>query len=140
MATPANWPDKSETGKTQALVAIVDDDESVRESLPDLLRGLGFAAKAFDSADAFLAFKDISRTQCLLLDVCMPGMSGPELQQKLSSRGIPVPIVFITARADESVREKLMQSGAAACLFKPFSELQLRAAVDAALRQIGDSR
>jgi FixJ family two-component response regulator len=134
MATRANWSDKSEAETTRPLVAIVDDDESVRESLPDLLRGLGFVAKAFDSADAFLAFKDISRAQCLLLDVCMPGMSGPELQQELRSRGIRVPIIFITARVDGFVRERLMQRGAAACLFKPFSELQLRAAFDAALR------
>lgn len=125
---------------TQPLVAIVDDDESVRESLPDLLRQLGFAARAFASADEFLSSKDMLRTQCLLLDVCMPGMSGPELQQELVSRGVQVPIVFITARADESVRERLMQRGAAACLFKPFSELQLRAALDAALLQIRDSR
>jgi FixJ family two-component response regulator len=75
----------------------------------------------------------MSRTQCLLLDVCMPGISGPELQQELVSRAVRVPIIFITARADASVRERLMQCGAAACLFKPFSELQLRTALDAAL-------
>ena len=123
---------------TPPLVAIVDDDESVRESLPDLLRGFGFAAKTFDSAAAFLAFPGVSSTQCLLLDVCMPGMSGPELQQELVSRGVSVPIIFITARADESVREKLMRHGAAACLFKPFSEAELRAALDAALRNTQD--
>ncbi len=120
----------------QLLVAIVDDDESVRESLPDMLRGFGFTAQAFASAGEFLSSKDLSRTQCLLLDVCMPGMSGPELQDELASRGVRVPIVFITARADESIREKLMQRGAAACLFKPFSELQLRNAFDAALPQV----
>ena len=134
------WSGRSAAATSQPLVAIVDDDESVRESLPDLLRGLGFAAQAFDSANAFLTFKEISQTQCLLLDVCMPGMSGPELQQELVSRGIRVPIIFITARHDESVREMLMQRGAAACLFKPFSELQLRTAFDAALRQNRDSR
>ncbi len=121
-------------------MAIVDDDQSVREALPDLLRGFGLAAQAFDSADAFLAFEDISRTQCLLLDVCMPGMSGPELQQELVSRGISVPIIFITARADASLREKLMKRGAVACLFKPFTELQLRMAFVAALPQIRDWR
>jgi FixJ family two-component response regulator len=134
MATGADSSDKPQAATTQPLVAIVDDDESVRESLPDLLRGLGFVAKAFASADAFLSFKDMSQTQCLLLDVCMPGMSGPELQQELDSRGVRVPIIFITARTDASVRESLMQRGAAACLFKPFSELQLRKALDAALR------
>jgi FixJ family two-component response regulator len=121
--------------RADLLVAIVDDDESVRESLPDLLRGFGFAAAAFASADEFLNFADMSRTRCLLLDVCMPGMSGPELQLELASRGIRVPIIFITARADTSIREKLMQGGAAACLFKPFSELQLQHAFDVALRQ-----
>jgi FixJ family two-component response regulator len=121
--------------RADLLVAIVDDDESVRESLPDLLRGFGFTAAAFASADEFLTFGDVSRTQCLLLDVCMPGMSGPELQQELASRGVRVPIIFITARADRSVQERLMQCGAAACLFKPFSELQLQRAFDVALRQ-----
>ena len=121
------------------LITVVDDDESVRESLPDLLRQLGFPAKAFASADEFLSFKDMSRTQCLLLDVCMPSMSGPELQQVLVSRGVRVPIIFITARADASVRERLMQRGAAACLFKPFSEVQLREALSAALLHL-DSR
>jgi FixJ family two-component response regulator len=140
MAMRADSTDKSETSTMQPLVAIVDDDESVRESLPDLLRGLGFTPRAFDSADSFLSFKDISRTQCLLLDVCMPGMSGPELQQELVSRGIRIPIIFITARHDEPLREKLMQRGAAAYLLKPFSELQLRTAFDAALRQLRDSR
>ena len=114
-------------------LVIVDDDESVRESLPHLLRQLGFAATAFASADEFVSCKAMSQAQCLLLDVCMPGMSGPELQQELVSRGVRVPIVFITARADASVRERLVQRGAAACLFKPFTEAQLRAALDAAL-------
>jgi FixJ family two-component response regulator len=140
MATRADWPGKTEAAATQPLVAIIDDDESVRESLPDLLRGLGFAAKPFDSAEAFLSFDGMSRAQCLLLDVCMPGMSGPQLQQELVSRGIHAPIIFITARDDASARERLMQSGAAAYLFKPFSELQLRNALDAALRQGGKSR
>jgi FixJ family two-component response regulator len=112
----------------------------VRESLPDLLRELGFAAAAFASADAFLSFEGIDRTHCVLLDVCMPGMSGPELQQELVARGVRVPIIFISARADVNVRETLMQRGAAAFLSKPFSELQLRRAFDAALPQSGDSR
>ncbi|MEJ0085272.1 MAG: response regulator [Pseudomonadota bacterium] len=139
MATHVDWPDKPQEASTPPLVAIVDDDESVRESLPDLLRGLGFAAKAFASADAFLSFTEMSRTQCLLLDICMPGMSGPELQLELAARGVRLPIIFITAQADVSVRERLMQQGASACLFKPFSELELRTAIDAALRQVRDS-
>ena len=122
MATRADRSSRRQALTTQPLVAVVDDDESVRESLPGLLQELGFAAKAFASADEFLSFKDMSRTQCLLLDVCMPGISGPELQQELVARAVRVPIIFITARADASVRERLMQRGAAACLFEAAAE------------------
>jgi FixJ family two-component response regulator len=119
----------------QPLVAVVDDDESVRESLPDLLRELGFAAAAFASAHEFLLFGDVAVTQCMLLDIAMPGMSGPELQRVLNLRGQVIPIIFITARADQDVRRQLLEQGAVECLFKPFSEQQLRAALDAALRR-----
>ena len=85
----------------EALVSVVDDDESVRESLPDLLMVLGFAAKAFASAHEFLTSGDVAATRCLLLDIAMPGMSGPELQRELTQRGQVIPIIFITARADE---------------------------------------
>lgn len=115
------------------LVALVDDDESVRESLPDLLRELGFAAKAFASAEDYLASDSLPNTRCLILDVAMPGMSGPDLHRELNSRGHAIPTIFITARADESLREKLLRQGAIACLFKPFSDEALRTALDAAL-------
>jgi FixJ family two-component response regulator len=118
---------------TQALVSVVDDDESVRESLPDLLRELGFAAQAFASADEFLMSDCLSATRCLLLDIAMPGMSGPELQQELSVRGNVIAIIFITARGDEALRRQLIARGAVDCLFKPFSEQELTAALDAAL-------
>ena len=117
-------------------MSVVDDDESVRESLPDLLRELGFAANAFASAHEFLTSGDVRLTRCLLLDIAMPGMSGPELQQELTVRGHAIPIVFITARADETVRHQLVALGAVECLFKPFNEEQLRAALDAALRAL----
>jgi FixJ family two-component response regulator len=136
MAKRANRSGESHAVTPQALVAVVDDDESVRESLPDLLKELGFAAKAYASAHEFLAAGDVAETRCLLLDIAMPGMSGPELQQELTLRGQAIPIIFITARADESVRERLLAQGAVECLFKPFSEQQLRAALDAALRPI----
>lgn len=116
-----------------ALVSVVDDDESVRESLPDLLREFGFAAKAFASADEFLTSGAISATHSLILDIAMPGMSGPELQHELTVRGHAIPIIFITARADESQRRQLIAQGAVACLLKPFSEQELRAALDVAL-------
>ena len=118
---------------TRSLVSVVDDDESVRESLPDLLRQFGFAAQAFSSAEAFLASDALSETSCLLLDVAMPGMSGPELQQELIRRRRDIPIVFITGGGDESVRPRLLAEGAVECLFKPFSETALLRALHAAL-------
>lgn len=117
------------------LVSVVDDDESVRESLPDLLRELGFTAQAFASANEFLMSGDMAATRCLILDIAMPGMSGPELQRELISRGENLRIIFITARADEGVRRQLVAQGAVDCLFKPFSEQQLRAALDVALQK-----
>jgi FixJ family two-component response regulator len=118
-----------------ALVTVVDDDESVRESLPDLLKELGFAVQAFASAEAFLASEVIERTDCLLLDIAMPGMTGPELQQELASGGRTIPIVFITADHDATVRPRLMAKGAVECLFKPFSEAALSNALAVALRR-----
>lgn len=117
----------------RSLVSIVDDDESVRESLPDLLRQLGFAAEAFSSAEAFLASDVVGETSCLLLDIVMPGMSGPDLQQELARRRQKIPIVFITAQGDGTLRPRLLARGAAECLFKPFSEAALLDAVRAAL-------
>jgi len=119
---------------TRSLVTVVDDDESVRESLPDLLREFGFDAEAFSSAKAFLDSNVVSDTGCLLLDVAMPGMSGPELQQELIRRRREIPIVFITAGGDESVRPRLLAAGAVECLFKPFSETVLLDALNEALR------
>jgi FixJ family two-component response regulator len=118
----------------RALVSVVDDDESVRESLPDLLRQFGFAAEAFSSAEAFLASDFVSETNCLLLDIAMPAMSGPELQDELVRRRLEIPIVFITALGDETVRPRLLACGAVECLFKPFSEAALLDALNAALR------
>ncbi len=116
------------------LVSVVDDDESVRESLPDFLRQFGFAAEAFQSAEAFLASDVVGKTRCLLLDIAMPGMSGPELQEELIRREQQVPIVFITAHGDGAMRPRLLARGAVACLAKPFSEAALLDALDAALR------
>ncbi|HXW07106.1 MAG TPA: response regulator [Vicinamibacterales bacterium] len=118
----------------RSLVSVVDDDESVRESLPDLLRELGFAAEAFSSANAFLASDFVSETSCLLLDVAMPGMSGPELQQELIRRQKDIPIVFITANGDKTIRPCLLAQGAVECLFKPFSDAALLDVLNAALR------
>jgi FixJ family two-component response regulator len=119
---------------TRSLVSVVDDDESVRESLPDLLRQFGYAAQVFPSAEAFLASEVVGQTSCLILDIAMPGMSGPDLQRELANRQQHIPIVFITASADRTVRPRLLAQGAVECLFKPFSEAALLDALTAALR------
>ena len=115
------------------LIAVVDDDESVRESLPDLLREFGFAVEPFSSALEFLASNVVSRTDCLILDVAMPGMSGPDLHKELRRRGHDVPTVFITAHIDERIRPRVTEQGAAACLYKPFSQAALLEALEVAL-------
>jgi FixJ family two-component response regulator len=119
---------------TRLLVSVVDDDESVRESLPDLLRELGFVAHAFSSAQEFLASGFVDETRCLILDIAMPGMTGLDLQRELKLRRQEIPIVFITARRDETVRPLVLERGAVECLFKPFSDTALLNAVNAALR------
>jgi FixJ family two-component response regulator len=116
------------------LVTVVDDSESVRESLPDLLRQVGLAVETFESAEAFLASEDATETRCLILDVGLPGMSGPDLQQELIRRGRAIPIVFITAQVDKSLCPRLIEAGAVACLFKPFSDTALLEAVEAAVK------
>src|ERR1700741_4506175 len=104
------------------LVSVVDDDESVRESLPDLLNELGYSVRAFSSALEFLASDALDQTRCLILDIAMPGMTGIELQAELKHRGKQIPIIFITAIRDETIRARVVESGAVACLTKPFSE------------------
>lgn len=115
------------------LVSVVDDDESVRESLPDLVGEFGFAARAFSSAEEFLASDCVDKTRCLILDVAMPGMSGPDLQRELKLRRQEIPIIFITATPDKTVRTRLLEQGAVECLFKPFSDTALFDAVNSAL-------
>jgi FixJ family two-component response regulator len=117
-----------------ALVSIVDDDESVRESLPDLLKEFGFAVQAFASAEEFLDSGRVDETRCLVLDIAMPGMSGPELQRELARRNQPIPIVFITANEDSSECARVMDAGAVSCLIKPFSETALLRAVTKAIQ------
>jgi FixJ family two-component response regulator len=116
-----------------ALISVVDDDVSSRESLPDLLQALGFSAAAFESAENFLASDALTRTACLILDVSMPGMSGPQLQSELLRRELKIPIIFITAHCDQELRADLIARGAVECLFKPFSEQDLGSALDRAI-------
>jgi FixJ family two-component response regulator len=130
---------ESPQGATERpLVSVVDDDESVRESLPDLVREFGFAAQAFSSAQEFLASDYVRQTRCLILDVFMPGMTGPDLQQELKRRQQQIPIVFMTAKKNDTVRPQVIEQGAVECLFKPFSDTVLLKAIEAALRVKGD--
>jgi FixJ family two-component response regulator len=119
---------------TGLLVSVVDDDVSVRESLPDLLKELGFTASVFRSAEEYLKSDAVLRTGCLILDIAMPGMTGPELQRELKRRRIQTPIIFITADRDEAVRRNTGEQGAVECLLKPFNDTALLIALNAALR------
>jgi FixJ family two-component response regulator len=116
------------------LVAVVDDDVSVRESLPDMLGLLGYSVRAFSSAEEFLASDCVGKTRCLILDIAMPGMTGLDLQRELTVRGQEIPIIFITAQADETLRTRLLEQGAVKCLLKPFSDTALFEALNAAFR------
>jgi FixJ family two-component response regulator len=115
------------------VVVVVDDDESVRESLPDLLKEFGFKVLAFSSADEFLASESVDRTQCLVLDIVMPGMSGLDLQAELKNRGRKIPIIFITAQKDEVIRKRVIDQGAVDVLLKPFSDTALKKALSKAI-------
>jgi FixJ family two-component response regulator len=116
-----------------SLISVVDDDESVRESLPDLLKEFGFAARAFSSAEEFLASDCVGQTGCLILDIAMPGMTGPDLQQELIRRRQDIPIIFITANENATTRARLLEQGAVECLRKPFSDAALREALNTAI-------
>ncbi len=118
----------------RSLISVVDDDESIRESLPDLLREFGFAAHTFSSAEEYLESDDVHQTNCLILDIAMPGMTGPELQRELTIRRLRTPIIFITAQRDEALRPRLLNLGAVDCLLKPFSEADLLGALNAVFR------
>jgi FixJ family two-component response regulator len=127
------------SGKTMQdqplLVSVVDDDPSVRESLPTLLGAFGFEARVFSSGEEFLGSGYFDKTRCLILDINMPGMTGPDLQRELKNRGQVIPIVFITADEDVAIRTRLLEAGAVECLFKPFTHTSLREALDAAIRK-----
>ena len=125
---------KARSGDGRPLLSVVDDDQSVRESLPDLLREFGFAARAFSSAEEFLRSGSVDDTSCLILDIAMPGMSGPELREELKHRGQEIPIIYITGQRDETMRAKVLNQGAAGFLLKPFSDTAMLAAIKKALR------
>jgi FixJ family two-component response regulator len=116
------------------LISVVDDDESVRESLSGLIRSVGFGAKVFASAEEFLTSNRLLDTDCLILDVRMPGMNGLELQRRLAASHTSIPVIFITAHGDEEARARALNGGAVEYLLKPFSEEALLSAIDAALK------
>jgi FixJ family two-component response regulator len=116
----------------RSLVCIVDDNESVRESLPDLVQYGGYDVQTFASGEDFLASPAVNEATCLVLDVGLPGISGPELHKELQRRGRKLPVVFITAQGDRSLPSRLVAAGAVACLLKPFSDTALLEALQAA--------
>lgn len=118
------------------LLCVVDDDESVRESLPDLIKEFGFAARAFSSAEEFLSSGVVDETSCLILDIAMPGMGGLELREELKRRGREIPIIFITGQRDETVRARVLRQRVAGFLLKPFNDTDLLAAIKTALQGI----
>jgi FixJ family two-component response regulator len=117
------------------VIAVVDDDEYLRESLQDLLKELGYRVMAFASGEEFLGSAVLGHTECVILDIAMPGMSGPEVQRELMTRRLEIPVIYITAHGDQHVRSRLIQQGAVDCLFKPFTEAALLGALNTALRK-----
>ena len=117
------------------LISIVDDDDSLRDSLNNLIRSVGFRAQGFASAEEFLNSSQLQDTECLILDVRMPGMSGLELQRHLVAANSPIPIVFITSHADDDAQTRALQAGAVAFLYKPCREEMLLKAIDSALNR-----
>lgn len=115
------------------LISVVDDDESVRESLPDLLKEFGFSVRAFSSAQEFLSSDSLGQTKCLIVDVVMPDMTGLDLQEELRRFGYDIPVIFITAQKDTAIRERAFRQGAVKFLYKPFSDTALLEALNVAV-------
>jgi FixJ family two-component response regulator len=119
--------------KTQTLISVVDDDESMREAISGLMKSLGYTAVAFASAEGFLSSRQIPRTSCLITDVQMPGMTGLELHRRLLAAGKTIPTILITAYPDDSAREGALGDGVVCYLSKPFDENELLACIDKSL-------
>ena len=119
------------------LISVLDDDRSIVEAIVSLLESVGYAAVGFVSAQDFLQSVGLRRTACLILDVCMPGISGPELQRRLAAEKIHTPIIFITAHGDQEVSKEVLSTGATALLRKPFSQESLLGALRSALAKTG---
>lgn len=119
------------------VISIIDDDASVRVATSRLVRSLGYLAHTFASADDFLKSQDMNDTWCVIADVQMPGITGIELQSLLHAQGRSVPIIFITAFPEESIRARALKAGAVAFLSKPFDGPILIESIDCALKQRG---
>lgn len=117
------------------LISIVDDDDSLRNSLDNLIRSVGLRTQGFSSAEAFLSSNQARETACLILDVRMPGMSGLDLQRQIVATNWRIPIIFITSHVDDDARLRAIETGAVAFLYKPFREGELLNALDAALKR-----
>lgn len=120
---------------TPRRISIVDDDESIREALKSLMRSIRFQAEAYASAEDFLASEHCDDTACLILDVYLPGMSGFELQNRLNLEQRDIPIIFITAHADEASRQRALKSGAVDLLGKPVRRDILFKAIESAIQR-----
>ncbi len=116
------------------LISIVDDDDSLRNSLDNLIRSVGFRAQGFPSAEALLSSNQLHDTACLILDVRLPGMNGLELQRRIVAANWRIPIIFVTSHADGDARARALEAGAVDYLYKPFREEELLNAIDAALK------
>jgi FixJ family two-component response regulator len=125
--------------KILAVIGIVDDDESVRDSISSLLRSAGYKTESFESAEAYLNSDRASEPNCLLLDGRMPGLSGLQLQSELNRQKVSIPVIFITAHTNEQVRERALSEGAVAVLGKPFNDEVLLGAIDSAVGSKGPS-
>lgn len=117
------------------LISIVDDDDSLRDSLENLIRSFGFRTQGFRSATPFLSSNQARETACLILDVRMPGLSGLDLQREMMTQNWRVPIIFITSHADDYAQARALEAGAVAFLYKPCRAEDLLAAIEAALGQ-----
>ena len=120
---------------THPTIAIVDDDESIRDSAKDVLDAAGLSAAAFDSAESFLQAKGTCAVRCLIVDMRMPGMTGLELHGRLAAAGTPIPTVLITAYLDEQMLVRALEEGVICFLTKPFRAEDLLACTEAALRR-----
>jgi FixJ family two-component response regulator len=127
------YPSKGPGRPRVTIIGVVDDDESVRDALSSLVRSAGYRCELFPSAEAFLESNGMGQTDCMLLDVQMPGLSGIELQARLRRMNCPVPVIFVTAHADESLRARALREGATAFLEKPFNDDVLLGAIGSAL-------